>query len=109
LTSHWDQSERAGAHLRRLPAGNYSYLFAVSPRNDGFFLVWSGPAIPSVLDRAAFRNIVEEAKLEGLSAPYHVYARRALYLGPNVEFYQIPDRILEKLALTKAHNLTRSL
>ena len=102
LTSHWDQSERAGAHLRRLPAGNHTYLFAASARGDGFFLIWNGPKKPSVLDRTAFRGIVEEAKAEGLSAPYHVYARRALYLGPNVEFYQIPDRILEKLGFNES-------
>ena len=101
VTSHWDQSERAGAHLRRQPAGNHTYLFATSSRGEGFFLVWSGPKNPSVLDRATFRGIVEEAKAEGLNAPYHVYARKGLYLGPNVEFYQIPDRILEKLGFNE--------
>ncbi len=30
-----------------------------------------------------------------------MYARKALYLGPNVEFYQIPDRILEKLGFNE--------
>ena len=101
VTSHWDQNERAGTHLRRLPAGNHTYLFATSGRGEGFFLVWSGPQNPSVLDRGAFRGIVEEARAGGLSAPYHVYARKALYLGPNVEFYQIPDRILEKLGFNE--------
>ncbi|MFT8242425.1 site-specific DNA-methyltransferase [Roseomonas sp. BN140053] len=101
VTSHWDQSERASAHLRRQPAGNHTYLFATSGRNEGFFLIWSGPKNPSVLDRTAFRGIVEEAKAAGLVAPYHVYARKALYLGPNVEFYQIPDRILEKLGFNE--------
>jgi adenine-specific DNA-methyltransferase len=31
LTSHWDQSERSSAYLRRFPAGSFKYLFAVSP------------------------------------------------------------------------------
>lgn len=97
LTSHWDQSERASSHLRRLPAGQHTHLFAVSARGEGFFLVWSGPNKPSVFDRAAFKGIVEEAKAEGLSPPYHVYARTSIYPGPNIEFYQIPDRILDKL------------
>ena len=101
VTSHWDHNERGGAYLRRLPAGNHTYLFATSGRGEGFFLVWSGPQNPSVLDRAAFRGIVEEARAGGLTAPYHVYARKALYLGPNVEFYQIPDRILEKLGFNE--------
>jgi len=99
LTTHWDQNERAAAHLRRMPAGQHAYLFAVSARGEGFFLVWIGPDKPSVLDRAAFRKIVEEAKAEKLVPPYHVYARTSIYPGPSVEFYQIPDRILEKLGL----------
>jgi adenine-specific DNA-methyltransferase len=102
LTSHWDQSERTTAYLRRLPAGERKHLFAVSTRNEGFFVVWNGPGKPAVLDRTAFREIVEEAKAEGLSAPYHVYARTTTYSGPNIEFYQIPDRILEKLGFNEA-------
>ena len=101
LTSHWDQSERSTAYLRRLPAGEHKHLFAVSPRNEGFFVVWNGPGKPAVLDRTAFREIVEEAKAGGLSAPYHVYARTTTYSGPNIEFYQIPDRILEKLGFNE--------
>ena len=101
VTSYWDQSERSGAHLRRQPAGNHTYLFAANGKGEGFFLVWSGPQNPSVLDRATFRGIVEEAKAAGLTAPYHVYARKGLYLGPNVEFYQIPDRILEKIGFNE--------
>ena len=101
LTTHWDQGERASAHLRRLPAGQHSYLFAISARGEGFFLVWAGPDKPSVLDRTTFRGIVEEAKAEKLAPPYHVYARTAIYPGPNIEFYQIPDRILEKLGFNE--------
>lgn len=97
LTSHWDQKERAGSHLRRLPAGEHAHLFAVSARGEGFFLVWNGPDKPSVLNRESFRAILDEAKREGLAAPYHVYARTSIYPGPNTQFYQIPDRILEKL------------
>lgn len=64
-------------------------------------MVWNGPGKPAVLDRTAFREIVEEAKAGGLSAPYHVYARTTTYSGPNIEFYQIPDRILEKLGFNE--------
>jgi adenine-specific DNA-methyltransferase len=101
LTTHWDQGERASAHLRRLPAGEHTCLFAVSARGEGFFLIWNGPNKPSVLDRTAFRGIVEEAKAEKLAPPYHVYARTAIYPGPNIEFYQIPDRILDKLGFNE--------
>lgn len=97
LTSHWDQRERGASHLRRLPAGQHTHLFAVSARGEGFFLIWSGPQKASVFDRATFKQLVDEAKAEGLSPPYHVYARTSIYPGPNIEFYQIPDRILDKL------------
>jgi adenine-specific DNA-methyltransferase len=102
LTSHWDQAERASAHLHRLPAGAHQHLFAKSGRGEGYFLVWNGPDQASVLNREAFRTIVAEAQAEGLTHPFHVYARRSTYSGPNVEFYQIPNRILEKLGFNEA-------
>lgn len=102
LTSHWDQNERGAAHLCRLPAGSHSYLFARSVRGEGFFLVWNGPDKPSVLNRDAFRAIAKEAETEGLTQPFHVYARISTYSGPNIEFYQIPHRILEKLGFNEA-------
>ncbi|MFC5357084.1 site-specific DNA-methyltransferase [Azospirillum himalayense] len=102
LTAHWDQRERASSHLRRLPAGEHAHLFAISARGEGFFLIWNGPDKPSILDRVAFRKIAEEAKAANLTAPYHVYARQLVYSGPNIEFYQIPDRILEKIGFNDA-------
>lgn len=102
LTSHWDQSERSSAHLSRLPAGTHTHLFAKSVRGEGYFLVWNGPQKPSILNRDAFRAIASEAESEGLSQPYHVYARISTYSGPNIEFYQIPHRILEKLGFNEA-------
>lgn len=101
LTSHWDQSERSSSHLSRHAAGSYAHLFASSSRREGYFLVWSAGA-PSVLNRATFRAIAEEAKRAGLTTPYHIYARTCVYAGPNVEFYQIPNRILEKLGFNEA-------
>lgn len=91
LTSHWDQRDRSAAHLQRLPLGSHVHLFAKSARGEGFFLVWNGPGQPSVLNRAAFRAIATEAGAEGLTQPFHVYARTSTYSGPNVEFYQIPN------------------
>ena len=40
LTSYWDKAERAKSYLRRLPVGQHKYLFAVNPKEEGFFLVW---------------------------------------------------------------------
>lgn len=102
VTSHWDQNERSGVHLRRLPASNDEHLFARSSKNEGYFLIWNGPEQASVLNRSVFREITDEATKHGLTPPFHVYARTSLYPGPNINFYQIPDRILEKLGFNEA-------
>lgn len=102
LTSHWDQAERSASHLHRLPAGTHKHLFATSARGEGYFLIWSGPEQPSVLNRDTFRTVASEAQAAGLTQPFHVYARRSTYSGPNIEFYQIPNRILEKLGFNEA-------
>jgi hypothetical protein len=60
------------------------------------------PPNPSVLNREAFRGIADEARRAMLKTPYHVYARLSTYSGPNIEFYQIPDRILDKLGFNAA-------
>lgn len=97
LTSYWDKAEKAKSYLRRLPAGSYRHLFAVNPKDEGFFLIWDSPDSGSVLNREAFRRIVAEAKEAKLAARYHVYASIAPYTGPGVEFYKIPDRVLEHI------------
>ena len=40
---------------------------------------------------------VEEAKSEGLSSRYHVYASLAPYTGSDIEFYKIPESVLEHI------------
>jgi adenine-specific DNA-methyltransferase len=83
--------------LKRLPAGEQKHLFAVNNRNEGFFLVWSAPDQPSNLTRTVFKEIVQEAEANNLAGRYHVYASLAPYTGEDIEFYQIPDRILEHI------------
>jgi adenine-specific DNA-methyltransferase len=97
LTSYWDRNEKAKSYLRRLTAGSHRHLFGVNPKNEGFFLVWDGPNEPSLLNREAFKRVVEEAKLEGLSSRYHVYASLAPYTGSDIEFYKIPESVLEHI------------
>ena len=101
LTSHWSDTDRT-AHLRRCAPGDHKYLFAVGPRGEGFFLVWDGPGKPSRLDMATYKIIASEAEKAGLVRPFHVYARRATYTGHGIEFYQIPNRILERLGFNEA-------
>lgn len=98
LTSHWDKSDRAKTSLTRfVPEESRRYLFATNTRNEGFFLIWDGSDHPSVLNRDSFKAIVEEAKRHGLLDRYHVYASLAPYSGRTVEFYKIPDRVLEHI------------
>lgn len=97
LTSYWDKAEKAKSYLQRLPAGSHRHLFATNPKNEGFFLIWDAPDAESVLDRNAFKRIVEEARAANLAPRYHVYASIAPYTGPGIEFYQIPDRVLEHI------------
>jgi adenine-specific DNA-methyltransferase len=102
LTSHWSDGERGASHLQRMAPGERKYLFATSVRGEGFFLIWEGPAHPSVLNHSTYNLIADEAETQGLNFPFHVYARRSIYNGPGVEFYQIPNRILEKLGFNES-------
>lgn len=97
LVSYWDRNDKAKSYLRRLPVGEHKHLFAVNSRNEGFFLVWTAPDQPSTLTRAVFKEIVQEAKAAGLAGRYHVYAALAPYTGNDIEFYQIPDKVLEHI------------
>lgn len=97
LVSYWDRNDKAKSYLRRLPVGEHKHLFAVNCRNEGFFLVWTAPDHPSTLTRAVFKEIVQEAKAAGLAGRYHVYAALAPYTGSDIEFYQIPDKVLEHI------------
>ncbi len=97
LTSYWDKASKAKSYLRRLPAGSCRHLFAVNPKNEGFFLIWDAPDQPSLLNREAFKRIVEEARAAKLGAHYHVYASLAPYTGDGIEFYKIPDKVLEHI------------
>jgi adenine-specific DNA-methyltransferase len=97
LTSYWDKGEKANSYLRRLPVGQHRYLFAMNTKDEGFFLIWDSPDSPSILNRDAFKGIVEEAMLAKLGARYHVYAAMAPYTGEGIEFYKIPDKVLEHI------------
>ncbi len=97
LTSYWDRSEKAKSYLQRFPAGQHKYLFAMNPKNEGFFLIWDSSDAPSVLNRDAFKAIAKEAKEAGLGGRYHVYASIAPYTGAGIEFYKIPDKVLEHI------------
>lgn len=97
LTSYWDRAEKSKSYLQRFPAGQHRHLFAVNPKNEGFFLVWEASGAPSVLNRDTFKAIAGEAKAAGLTGRFHVYASIAPYMGAGIEFYKIPDKVLEHI------------
>ncbi len=97
LTSYWSKAEKAKSYLQRLPSSAGRHLFAINPKREGFFLIWDAPDQDSVLNREAFKRIVEEAKAAELSQRYHIYASLATYTGRSIEFYKIPDSVLEQI------------
>lgn len=97
LNSYWDKAEKARSYLHRCTIGQHRYLFATNPKREGFYLIWDSPDTPSVLNREALKSIVAEAATAGLSDRYHIYASIAPYTGAGVEFYKIPDRVLEHI------------
>ena len=97
LNSYWDKSEKYRSYLHRCAIGSHQYLFATNAKNEGFFLIWDNPDTVSVLNRGTFRAIVAEATAAQLAERYHVYASIAPYTGAGVEFYKIPDRVLEHI------------
>lgn len=101
LTSYWDKAERAKSYLCRYPVGQHRFLFAVNPKNEGFFLVWESAQKPSVLNRDVFKAIAAEAKSVALASRYHVYASIAPYTGAGIEFYKIPDKVLEHIGFNQ--------
>ena len=97
LTSYWNRGEKARSYLQRLAPGTHKHLFAVNPNNEGFYLIWNGSGDRSVLNRAAFKEIAAEAMKLGLAKRFHVYASLASYTGHGIEFYKIPDKVLEHI------------
>lgn len=101
LTSYWNKAEKAKSYLRRLPPDKENrYLFGVNTKEEGFFLIWDSPDSPSILNRDAFKGIIQEANAANLGSRYHVYAAIATYTGPGIEFYKIPDKVLEHIGFS---------
>ncbi|MCE3608091.1 site-specific DNA-methyltransferase [Massilia sp. P8910] len=96
LNSYWNKAEKAKSYLQRYPTGSHRHLFALNAKNEGFFLIWDSDQ-PSTLNRDAFKRISQEAKDAGLATRYHIYATIAPYTGAGIEFYKIPDSVLEHI------------
>lgn len=108
LMSHWDTRNRKGPMLTTLVHKDYKYLVAKDVAKNGYFLVWEGPNAKTPLTVGALGEMISEAQAEGLTPPYHVYARTSHVMTPNVIFYQIPDEILNKIGFNDAFGIGES-
>ena len=59
--------------------------------------MWESASRKSILNREVYKAIAAEAKAAGLVPRYHVYASIAPYTGSGIEFYKIPDKVLEQI------------
>lgn len=96
VVSYWNHSERARTSLTRVAPGSQKHLFAKNGKNEGFFLVWDGSG-DSAVTRDVYEEILDEMEAYGLTGKAHVYAGTCPFFGPSIEFYQIPDKVLEYL------------
>ncbi len=96
VVSYWNHSERARTSLSRVAPGSQKHLFAKNGKNEGFFLVWDGSG-DSAVTRDVYEEILDEMDAYGLTGKAHVYAGTCPFFGPSIEFYQIPDKVLEYL------------
>ena len=76
--------------------GRYRFLFAHNQRQQGLFLV-DDVRMGNACSRSVFKEIANEAKRAGLSGTcWHIFAATCPYLGPGVEFYQLPGFLLRE-------------
>ena len=99
IASHFDSDRRRRDSLVYLPPDGFKHLVAKNSDNEGFFLIWNGPAGNTNFTEEIYEACAEEAQRAGLAPRYHVYARLYVFQTTNVVFYQIPDRILMDFGL----------
>lgn len=101
ITSHWeDENHRATSAIERFDT-QYKYLVGKNVLNEGFFIIWNGKDSVGELNQDVYMELLQEAKIESVKTPFHVYARFQVYQSPKVKFYQIPDKVLLHLGLNE--------
>ena len=99
IASHFDSNRRRGAGLITVPPDGNRYLVARNIDNEGIFLVWGGANKNTDFTEEVYEACSLEAEKAGLKPFFHVYGRLYLYQSEDVDFYQIPDRILADFGL----------
>ncbi len=101
ITSHWEDGRRNSPELLRVDERGYKYLVGKDERGEGYFIIWDGEGPVGQLDASSYAVVLQEANKAGVQQPYNVYARYELYQSRSVNFYKIPDRILDHLGLNE--------
>lgn len=71
---------------------NNRYLFAKNDKNEGFYLVSSNDdSSITDLTKTIYMEIINEAKENGLSNKYHIYATGCLFASPLIDFNKISN------------------
>lgn len=100
IGSHFDAERRRRESLVTFATNpKFKYLVARNANDEGFFLIWNGSQGKADFDEDVYEACAAEAKRAGLAPRYHVYARLYLYQTNNVDFNQIPDKILTDFGL----------
>jgi len=101
ITSHWEEDRRNDNNLVRIIEKEYKYLVGKNIQDEGYFIIWNTTDSVGQLDVESYSKILQEARKAELKSPYHVYARYEIYQSTNVDFYKIPDKILNHLGLNE--------
>ncbi|TDU06631.1 adenine-specific DNA-methyltransferase [Streptomyces sp. 846.5] len=99
LASYHDSSRRRGPRIEKIDDPSCRHLVGKNTDNEGFFLIWDGPTGNTDLTEDVYEECALEAEQKMLEPFFHVYARRELFRTDNVNFLQIPERILVDFGL----------
>lgn len=100
IASHTGSSRRRNNHITPIASPeDYRYLVATNSDNEGLYLIWGGADKNTDLTEEVYEDCVDEGDKAGLARTYHVYSRLNLFVTDDVNWYQIPDRILQDFGL----------
>ncbi|PWK13107.1 site-specific DNA-methyltransferase [Tumebacillus permanentifrigoris] len=82
--------------------GTHRYLFARDPQGKGYFLITGEDGHIANLDVSVHKAL--RAELGDPAQPLHVFARFESVRADNVEFYKVPDAILQQMGFEEAQD-----
>lgn len=92
----WDGSKDNPGFLEQIANPKYEYLIARSQKGQAVCLVWGKQ---SDVTQQVYEKAREEVVRAGLSLPFRIYGKRAMFSADDMKFVQIPDAIMYQLGL----------